>query len=248
MKAKLRCRPAALPSASRAASTAIVPAPQKGSSSGASGWAAPAGGQQHPRGQRLAQRRLGRRQPIAAAVQQCAGAVDAHGDLVVEQTDKEQLGWRGVVVFVAFFVELLHGRRDAQPVADGRSHALRDRVRMIEAGLVTRDAQRDGLARPQEAFPCQPPGKFAQFVEAHGAEAAETHQHAVGRAQMQVGAVDGGVGARKGHAAGFDAGGIIFRGRQQAKRVQFLCGVGRQARGGNGKEFSHDADKNRPRI
>ncbi len=168
----------------------------------------------------------------------------------MEQPHEDDLGQLLVVLLVALLVELLHGRRHAQPVADGGSHALRDGIRVIETGFVTGDAQRDGLARRQIAFPGQAPGKLAQFLETDGAELAEPHQQPVRSAQMEIGAIDGGAVAGESHAAGFNARGV--RCRQQAEGKQLLCGAGRQSRGNDGKEISHgvllSARQNRPRI
>ncbi len=78
------------PAAMSAASIAIVPEPQKGSTSGTS--RLPARREHHRRGKRLAQRGFARGRSPSAFVERCTGRVDADRRLIVSQR-----GRRGVV-------------------------------------------------------------------------------------------------------------------------------------------------------
>ena len=244
MNAKRRPRPGAIPRASSAASMGMVPAPQNGSSRGAgrlAGGGVPAGGQEHPGGQGLAEGRLGGGQPVAAAVQQLARRVDADGALVVQQAHDDQL--RGVPRVL--LVELLDGGRLPQPVADGAGDALGDGIRMIQARFVAGHPQRHRLAGRQVALPGQAGGAPAEIGETHGLELAQAQQHAVGGAQVQVGEIERPAAAGEFHAAvlffggarsAVQRGGASGRhGGQEAEWPQLLRSEGRQAWGGDGE-------------
>ena len=94
----------------------------------------PARAHEHRRRQRLPQRRLGRGEPVAAAMQQLTRGIGAHGALVAKEPDDELLG--GVAL-----------RRAGSSRARGREQPLRDRVLVVEPRLPRRYPERDRAAR-----------------------------------------------------------------------------------------------------
>ncbi len=174
-KAKRRPEPGAMPRAMRAASMAMVPDPQNGSTRGldpsqptASSIAA---------AKRLAQGRLGAGLAVAATVQVVARAVDADGHLVACHSDDEAL-LRGAFVWWC-----------TEP-RDDSIETFGDGIGVVELRPLGRDVEHRHHVVGQPARPLHVCRLLLELGERRGPKVGHAHEHTRGAAQPQVGQIE----------------------------------------------------------
>ncbi|MFY0538602.1 hypothetical protein [Nannocystis pusilla] len=128
---------------------------------------------------------LGGGEPVAAAVQRVAGAVDADGAAVTLEADHQQHGrMRGAGLGAIFAVVVRVRELDvaAEARGDGEVDALGDRAGVVEARLVGGGAhgQADRGVRRKQVLPRDVDQPLRQHREADGRELGQAHEHARG--------------------------------------------------------------------